>query len=260
MVSVVVPIYNADKYLEDTIRSVLHQSYPSFELLLIDDGSKDNSLSIAHRYANLDPRIKVLTHEDNRNKGVSATRNLGIVKAQYEWIALLDSDDLWAPKKLEKQIEVIKANPDVALVYSKLQTLFLTEYRNFPSICGTGNAGVQENIFKQMVNDQVWMPNSSVMFRKDIIHKVGFFNEGLKYQVEDHLFFTKITYFYKTYFLDEILGEYRIHSTSYTVNTKWEKSFYEFRLYLLKDNTIKDKFTVLKSLYHQLKANLRSKK
>ena len=94
MVSVVVPIYNADKYLEDTIRSVLHQSYPSFELLLIDDGSKDNSLSIAHRYATLDPRIKVLTHEDNRNKGVSATRNLGIVKAQHEWIALLDSDDL----------------------------------------------------------------------------------------------------------------------------------------------------------------------
>lgn len=260
MVSVVVPVYNSEQYLEETVHSVLQQTFPHFELLLIDDGSKDQSLALAHRCASLDERVRVLTHEGNRNKGVSATRNLGIQHAQYEWIALLDSDDLWSPKKLQKQIEVISTHPEVALVYTQLKTLFLTDYHNFPPICGTGKPGVQENIFKQMVNDQIWMPNSSVMFKKSIIQQVGLFNEGLKYQIEDHLFFTKVSYFYKTYFLHEILGEYRIHSTSYTVNTRWENSFYEFRLALLKDKNIKDKITILRSMLRHMISNLRSKK
>lgn len=106
VVSVVMPVYNAQRFLELAIRSVLEQSFADWELLLVDDASVDDSLSIAARYAELDPRIRLLRNKENI--GVAETRNRGIRAARGTWIALLDSDDLWKPEKLEKQLELAR--------------------------------------------------------------------------------------------------------------------------------------------------------
>ncbi len=104
LVSIVMPAYNCEKYIEGAINSVLNQTYQNWELIVIDDGSKDKTGYIIKELENKDSRIKFIKNE--KNMGVSATRNRGISIASSEWIAFLDSDDMWEESKLEKQIKV----------------------------------------------------------------------------------------------------------------------------------------------------------
>lgn len=106
LVSIVMPAYNCEKYVVEAINSVLAQTYRNWELLVLDDGSKDNTLLIIEEFSQKDSRIKALPNR--RNMGVSATRNRGIELASGNWIAFLDSDDKWEPEKLEKQFEIVE--------------------------------------------------------------------------------------------------------------------------------------------------------
>ncbi len=107
LISIVMPAYNCEKYIENSIKSVINQTYSNWELIIIDDGSKDKTLEIIKNFQIKDSRIK--SYPNEKNIGVSATRNRGIDLALGEWIAFLDSDDLWEPSKLEKQFELIKS-------------------------------------------------------------------------------------------------------------------------------------------------------
>jgi teichuronic acid biosynthesis glycosyltransferase TuaG len=102
LVSIITPIYNCDKYIEETIRSVLCQTYQNWEMIMVDDISTDKTLEIAYSYAEKDPRIKVLKLPEKG--GASIARNVAINKARGKYIAFLDGDDLWLPEKLKKQI------------------------------------------------------------------------------------------------------------------------------------------------------------
>ena len=106
LVSIVMPAYNCEKYVVEAINSILAQTYRNWELLVLDDGSKDNTLRIIEEFSQKDSRIKALPN--GKNIGVSATRNRGIELATGEWIAFLDSDDMWKPEKLEKQFEIVE--------------------------------------------------------------------------------------------------------------------------------------------------------
>lgn len=106
LVSIVMPAYNCEKYVVEAINSILAQTYRNWELLVLDDGSKDNTLRIIKEFSQKDSRIKALPN--GKNMGVSATRNRGIELASGEWIAFLDSDDMWKPEKLEKQFEIVE--------------------------------------------------------------------------------------------------------------------------------------------------------
>ncbi len=107
-VSIITPVYNAGAWLEKTIRSVLGQTWKNFELILIDDGSSDESVTIICQFMAADKRIILL--QQKKNKGVAAARNKGLLQAKGEYICFLDSDDLWLPHKLEHQIGYIRAN------------------------------------------------------------------------------------------------------------------------------------------------------
>ena len=108
LISIVMPAYNCEKYVKEAINSVLAQTYQNWELLVIDDGSKDNTLQIINEFGKKDFRIKPLQNEENM--GVSATRNRGIELASGDWIAFLDSDDIWESTKLERQLKVADKN------------------------------------------------------------------------------------------------------------------------------------------------------
>lgn len=117
LVSVITAVYNQEHFLEETIESVIKQTFTDWEYILVDDGSSDESTVIAKKYASNNPgKIIYVEHENHTNKGVSATRNLGLRKARGEYIALIDGDDLWQPEKLQKQVTILKQNPQVALV------------------------------------------------------------------------------------------------------------------------------------------------
>ncbi len=105
LVSIITPLYNGEKYLSQTIESVLAQTYPHWEMIIINDGSKDNSEAIAREYAEKDSRIQVFNQP---NGGSAAARNNGIHRAEGRYIALLDADDLWEPTFLEMQLALMK--------------------------------------------------------------------------------------------------------------------------------------------------------
>ena len=108
LVSIIMPNYNGEKFIAETIESVLNQTYTNWELLITDDCSTDNSVNIINSYADKDGRIKLLKNE--KNSGAAQARNVALKEAKGKWIAFLDSDDMWLPEKLEKQIAFMTAN------------------------------------------------------------------------------------------------------------------------------------------------------
>ncbi|MEN8218212.1 MAG: glycosyltransferase family 2 protein [Pseudomonadota bacterium] len=112
-VSVVMPVYNVERYVAASIQSVLDQTFTDFELLIVDDGGTDESLTICQKFD--DPRIKIIRQ---RNRGLAGARNTGIRHAKGQYIALLDSDDLWKPEKLAKHVEHLDNSPKVGISFS----------------------------------------------------------------------------------------------------------------------------------------------
>lgn len=118
LVSVIIGFFNAEKFITETIESVMNQSLDDWELLLVDDGSVDASSDIAQRFSRLYPhKIHYLEHEGHRNRGVCASRNRGISKATGKFIAILDSDDVWQADKLLQQMAILEAQPEAGMVF-----------------------------------------------------------------------------------------------------------------------------------------------
>lgn len=116
LVSVIIPAWRAEKTLAATLDSVLCQTWNDLEILVVDDASPDGTLALARRFAAKDGRVRVLAQTENG--GVSKARNRGVQEARGEWIAFLDSDDLWMPDKLEKQMALAKKHPEAGLFYT----------------------------------------------------------------------------------------------------------------------------------------------
>lgn len=172
LVSIVIPAYKAEKTIEQTLRSVFDQSFPNWEVILVNDCSPDNTLSVAAKVADGDNRVRMISNE--RNSGVSHSRNRGVEEAKGEWIAFLDSDDFWRPDKLEKQLALAgKTGADIV-------------YTGYDYVDGEGNPlpGAfivpEETSFSDMLKKNV-MSTSGIMirrnwlmeypFRKDVAHE-----------------------------------------------------------------------------------------
>ncbi len=112
--SVIIPVYKVEKYISETINSVLNQTYQNFELIIVDDGSPDRSVEICQQFK--DPRLKIIRQ---KNQGVCAARNTGISHANGQYLAFLDGDDLWLPQKLEKHLKHLESSPDVGVSFSR---------------------------------------------------------------------------------------------------------------------------------------------
>ena len=114
LLTVLMPVYNADKFLDESINSILSQTYSEFELLILDDASTDNSLKIIKAYAKEDKRIKVLVNQKNR--GEAKCRNILLKNSKTEFIAWMDADDISLPVRLQTQIDFLKKNPTIDIV------------------------------------------------------------------------------------------------------------------------------------------------
>lgn len=121
VVSVVVPLYNTEKYIAECIDSVLNQTLRDLEVLVVDDGSRDRSREIVEELARRDSRVRLLRHPGGVNLGVSRTRRLGITEASGDYIAYLDADDAFEPSKLEEQVGLMKAYPSCLLCHTGIK-------------------------------------------------------------------------------------------------------------------------------------------
>jgi len=223
-VSVIIGIFNGERFLAETVASVFAQTCTDWELLLVDDGSADQSAGIARRYAEQHPQsVRYLEHFGHRRRGQGATRNLGIKHATGEFIAILDHDDVWLPRKLERQVALLDSYPEVAIVCGAS--------RYWYSWAGAApgqdadyeqSLGVPPNriyrppdLLKPTLSEQVIPPiPTDMMFRKESICNLGGFEEsfiGALSMFEDQAFLVKIYANLQVYISDECWDLYRIH-------------------------------------------------
>ena len=218
-ISIILPVYNAEKYLCETLDSVLSQTYIDFELLVINDGSKDNSLVILREYEKKDSRILVI---DKPNSGVSDTRNIGIAQAKGEYIAFLDADDLYSPEYLLAMVNVAE---------EKNADIVVCEYETF--------RGIAKEIYKcieidkaqltdiQELLDRGLMTSMQIkLFRRDLLQKNNIqLDENLTFG-EDLFFCWKACLVGKTiYQINEKLYGYRLSGEGAT--SKYHDKLYE---------------------------------
>ncbi|MFM8333645.1 MAG: glycosyltransferase family 2 protein [Candidatus Methylumidiphilus sp.] len=182
-ISVIIPSYNCELYITETISSVLNQTYKDFELIVVDDGSTDKTQEIV---ASFGSPVRLVMQQ---NSGVCKARNRGIDEAKGRFICLLDHDDHWFPDKLGRQIKAFDENPDVGVVYSS----FICWHQNslddtYPdpasydlATYGDGiNTDLSGWIYHQFLLD-CWMLTSTAMFRAEVFEKCGAFDESLPY-------------------------------------------------------------------------------
>jgi len=211
--TVILPVYNGAVYLQEAIQSVLKQTFGDWELIIIDDGSEDNSLGTAKTFSEKDERIKVLQHPGGANKGVSASRNLGIELARGAWVAFLDADDVWYENKLSEVQKIITQHKNLALIYSKADILD-TEYsgRVKKDKYARGVPGLMADPFLKTL-EGISSATPSVVISKKVLLKSGGFNVNFKY-AEDTLLYHKALLFGDLYFIDKPLLAVRYHDLS----------------------------------------------
>jgi glycosyltransferase involved in cell wall biosynthesis len=206
-VSVVVPVHNTARYLRAAIESVLEQSYPHFELLLVDDGSADASAAIALDYAQRDRRVRVLRNE--RNLGIVKARNRGFAEADpaATYFAVLDSDDVCMPDRLQRQVEFLEANPDHALVGGHI--LVVDEHgdevgaRRYPTTYAE---------ILQVITRYSPVAQPTVMIRRSALAAVGVYSEQFP-RCHDYDLWLRMAAQFKIANLDAFTLKYRISPT-----------------------------------------------
>jgi glycosyltransferase involved in cell wall biosynthesis len=174
VISVIMAAYNAERYIGQAIESVLSQTYPHFELIIVDDGSTDDTLNIVRSYAARDARIIVVQSEHG---GVSKTRNIALKSAHHQWVASMDADDVSLPHRLERQMEASKKHPEVVVWGS-----YLTKVNDSGETLGeiqTGPTSVDEFNKLDRTKDYISLYNAVAMFRRDIALAVGGYNETI---------------------------------------------------------------------------------
>ena len=210
-ITVLMPAYNAGKYIREAITSVLEQTYRNFELLIVNDGSTDDTISIVLSFK--DPRI-VLVDQDHH--GVAQALNTGLRLADTYYVARFDADDICKPERLEKQFNFLEDHPDYILVGSDAE--YILEHGDFLfsfKCIAHSNEEVQRNMY-------VYCPfiHSSVMYKKDEVIKAGGYNAHA-HHFEDYLLWTGLAKIGKMQNLREPLIKVRFNPASVTIDEKW---------------------------------------
>jgi len=207
-VSVVIPAYNASAWIAETLKSVLEQDYPNFEVIVIDDGSKDDTSGIVGHY----PAVRYIHKE---NGGTATARNLGIREATGEYIAFVDADDLWVPTKLSKQMRLIEERC-VEWVYSDAYAFDHTTGKRLYRF-GDVHRGLHSgNVLEKLFID-CFIPSPTPVISRKIFKRVGLFNESNDVKNrEDWEMWLRIARIYPVLCVNEPLAHYRVHATSKT--------------------------------------------
>ncbi|MHB9035611.1 MAG: glycosyltransferase family 2 protein [Armatimonadota bacterium] len=206
-VSVVMPVYNSAGFLEEAIESILAQSFGDFELIAVNDGSTDICESILERYQRQDARVRVLHQQ---NSGISAARNNGVKHARGKYIAVMDSDDISLPNRLEKQVALMESRPNVGLCGSRC--------------CFFGDNGEYAGVLPPADPDTVkcrllFLPtlsNTSLMMRRELIVQEGLFYDESLAAAEDYDLSARFSHHCEITNLPDILMRIRVHAGSTT--------------------------------------------
>ena len=202
LISVVIIFLNAERFIAEAIESVFGQNYDDWELLLVDDGSSDVSSTIARRYTEQHPeKVYYFEHAGHANRGMSASRNLGIRHARGQYIALLDADDVWLPKKLEYQVEILSRYPEAGMVVGPIQWWyswtgqpddFARDFvAPFPLELQSDSLVQPPKLLISLLR-QATVSATSSLLRREVVDFVGGYEEDFRGMFEDQAFAAKV--------------------------------------------------------------------
>lgn len=221
LVSVVIPTYNRANLLPNAINSVINQTFKNWELIIVDDGSIDNTKDVISEFIKKDSRVKYFYQ---KNSGQPSAMNLGIKNSKGNYIAFLDDDDEWLPEKLEKQINKIKSDKLIGLVFTDAIILDGKTNVNKRSDIIKPSSGF---VYKELLKTN-FITATSVIIAKEIFEKIGLFDESFIIkitQIQDYDMWLRIAKYYKIEYISEPLVKYNYIQK---INN-WEKKNYAYR-------------------------------
>ena len=222
LVTVIMIFLNAERFIEEAIRSVFAQTYDRWELLLVDDGSSDSSSELALGFARLHPlKVRYLQHPGHQNLGMSASRNLGIREARGEYVAFLDSDDVWMAEKLEEQVEILDTHPEAAMVYGATQYWYSWSghsedtQRDFAMEPGVKPDAIvmPPTLVSALLKNQV-ATTTCGMARRNFMQEIGGYEESFRGMFEDQVFHSKVCLKAPVFVSSRCWYKYRKHPDS----------------------------------------------
>lgn len=218
LVSVVVPMYNVDKYVGECIESVLNQTLDDLELIVVDDGSSDRSVSIAEEFVSRDKRMRLLFHPDRRNSGVSRTRQRGMAEASGRYIAFLDADDAFEPDKLRKQVDMMQQRTDCVMCHTAAKVTAETDQdivhplqRHFGGLAPDTLAYRFHQRPDALDTHRICL--SSILVRAEVLRQTHFSFPQL-FQHEDWTLFVLLSLSGPFLFMPDPLTRYRVHAAA----------------------------------------------
>jgi glycosyltransferase involved in cell wall biosynthesis len=222
-VSVVIAFFNEETYIQEAVASVFSQRFERWELILVDDGSTDGSGAMAREWAQAHAdRVRHLQHPDGRNRGLSASRNLGWQHARGRYVAFLDADDIWLPHKLARQVSILDRHPEVAMVYSRDEFWYSWEAEpqsrhDFVPELGVpdGQALFGPRLLASFIKGSASVPcPTNILVRVDVLRRVDGFDESFPSHYEDQAFYARVLSRYDALALNEVVSRYRQHNAS----------------------------------------------
>jgi glycosyltransferase involved in cell wall biosynthesis len=241
-VSVIMACHNAQNFLDESISSVLNQSFTDWELIIIDDKSTDNSLMIAQSYQNIDKRIHVFS--SNINLGPGSARNFAIEKANGTWLAILDADDVFLYNKLFEQVKIIKNIPNLVLIGSGM-----TNIDELGNKLSSYSYPVNTVLLKKnLLNFKAFPPHSSLMYKSESVKRIGAFNNIFS-PSEDFDLWLRLINTGDFYCVNRELIHYRVHSSNISKNinneglTQIDFGYAAKICFLLRERGLKDPST-----------------
>ncbi len=217
-VSVIIPTYNREKYITETINSVLKQTYSDYEIIVVDDGSTDNTEQLIKEQ--FGDKIIYLF---KTNGGPASARNLGIRVAKGEYIAFLDSDDLWMPEKLEIQIDYMDAHPECGLSFTKALSFIadsISQYEDMELMYNITTSPTLKNLIQGN-----FIPNLTVITQKRCIDDVGGFDERKELiGKEDYELWIRVAMNYSIACIPRVLARYQLHGENLWAGTSIRKA------------------------------------
>lgn len=206
LVSVVIPTYNMEEHIAETLNSVMAQTLQSWEAIVVDDASTDRTAEIVRDLSVRDPRIRYVRLDSNSNLP-AVPRNRGIREAKGSYIAFLDHDDLWIKEKLERQVCILEKNPDVALVHSHLWEF--TRRSRFRGLIFVPDP-VRRRASVEVFDERNVVQCSSAILRSAVLSEIGGFDERPEFRtVEDYELWRRVSHDNRIAYISEVHGSYR---------------------------------------------------
>ena len=236
MISIVIPLFNKSGSVSGTIRSVLEQTYQDFEIIIVDDGSTDNSYQVVSELSLSDPRLTLI---QKSNGGVCSARNAGIKAAKGEYIALLDADDVWDKDYLQEQMKMVDDFHECSMWGINYgETIDGAIIRDVPTGLPKGFRGIVEDYFRIPGRISDLFCSSSVLIRKSVFDHVGMFDERIKYAEDSDMWFRIIARF-PVAFYDRYMVYYRFDAEN-RAQTKHRPLKYFLPFFVDKYSSYKD--------------------